>query len=247
MIKKITDPDTLYNTLNKGAPSVYTEKIRSLADAYGIGNEFCTFYTQTGGTVISNYYNSAVAARCGVRPGDRLAELMEFLMCGMFRKIIMPLEIFSATNVDANVEKLILMKYDSGKKTGAVPGKETIRTDFSINDIYEIASDGFDIDFNNWYTDTNHMLRHGISKLYALENNTCAVKMFSSSGISYLSYICTRKEERGKGLATRLVGSICAEEALAGNSTYIFCAEELCGFYENIGFVRFEEAVEITI
>ena len=89
MIQKITDTDVLYSALDRNR-DIYTEKARALAAAYGCGYDFCSFYKQTGGTVIADYYGSAVAAKCGSRPGDRLAELMEFLMCGKFAKCSCP-------------------------------------------------------------------------------------------------------------------------------------------------------------
>ena len=246
MIKKIFDKEMLYKSLDK-ATDIYSEKIRALAEAYGMERDFCSFYMQTGGTVISDYYKSAVVANCGKRAGDRLAELMEFLTCGIFRKAILPYTSFDISNTDANISKLYLMKYAGGVLETDETDKEILETDFSISDIYEIASDGFDIDFNKWYTDTSHMVRHGISRLYALGKNACAVKMFSSSGITYLSYVATRESERGKGLATRLLQSICSSELKVGSTAYVLCEPKLKGFYEHAGFVFEDEAAEITI
>ena len=246
MIKKTFDKELLYKYLDKNR-DIYSEKIRALAEAYGMERDFCSFYIQTGGTVISDYYKSAVVANCGKRAGDRLAELMEFLTCGIFRKVILPYTPFDISNTDANISRLCLMRYAGGVREHDETDKEILESDFSISDIYEIASDGFDIDFNKWYTDTSHMVRHGISRLYALGKNACAVKMFSSSGITYFSYVATRESERGKGLATRLLQSICSAELQAGNTSYVLCGPGLKGFYENVGFVQEDEAAEITI
>ena len=246
MIRKIFDKKQLFKALDK-APDVYSEKIRALAEAYGLEHEFCSFYLQTGGTVISDYYRSAVVANCGKRAGDRLAELMEFLTCGIFRKVILPYSSFDLSNTDANISKLYVMKYTGGVREVDGSEIEMLDGDFAINNIYDIASDGFDIDFNKWYTDTSHMVRHGISRLYALGKKACAVKMFSSSGITYLSYVCTRDSERGKGYATRLLKWICSKEAAAGNTVYVLCEPRLGKFYERVGFEFSAETAEITI
>jgi GNAT superfamily N-acetyltransferase len=226
---------------------IYTEKVRSLADAYGCGYDFCNFYKQTGGTVVADYYGSAVAAKCGIRPGDRLAELMEFLMCGKFRKVLMPSDVFEAARIDANHEEKTLMTYTGGIKNTDDIAKLVISPESSLVEISEIVTDGFDIDINKWYTDISHNLRHGISQAYVLEDSACAVKMFSSSGITYLSYISTRKEQRGKGYASRLVGAICSDEAAKGNTVQLFCGDQLVKFYESVGFVTLGKAVELTI
>jgi len=246
MIQKITDTETLYSMIDKNR-DIYTEKARALADAYGCGYDFCGFYKQTGGTVIADYYGSAVIAGCGARPGDRLAELMEFMTCGRFRKVLMPSEVFEAAGIDANYEEKTLMGCTDGVKKTDDIDKLTVSPDSSLVEISEIVTDGFDIDINKWYTDISHNLRHGISEIYVLENAACAVKMFSSSGITYLSYISTRREQRGKGYASRLVGSVCAHETAKGNTVQLFCSEPLVKFYEGLGFVTLGKAVELTI
>ena len=246
MIQKITDSNVLFQALDKGR-DIYTEKIRAFGRAYGCGYDFCNFYKQTGGTVIADYYGSAVAARTGVRPGDRVAELMEFLMCGKFRKVLLPYQTLAAANVDANYKEILLMSCENTPEKTDDIDKLRGNTDTSLVDISEIVSDGFDIDVNKWYTDMSHNFRHGISQVYVLENNACAVKMFASSGIAYLSYVSTRREARGRGFATRLVSTICADEAANGNTVQIFCDESLRSFYADIGFVSIGKAAELTI
>ena len=246
MIEKITGKAALHKALN-GIKDVYTECVRSFADAYGTDYDFCTFYKQTGGTLISNYYGSAVVAKSGKRTGDRLAELMEFLTCGMFRKVLMPYESFEAANFDANVEKINLMVYRTDVKISDDMSKVISVSEDSVGEISEIIADGFDIDCNKWYTDMSHMLRHGTAKIYTLDGKACAVRMYASSGIAYLSYICTRRSERGRGLASRLISGVCDMETAAGNEIYIFCRDNLKGFYEKNGFDLFGEAAELTI
>ena len=246
MIEKITGKAALNSALN-GIKDVYTEKVRSFADAYGTGYDFCTFYKQTGGTLISNYYGSATVAKSGKRTGDRLAELMEFLTCGMFKKVLMPYESFEASNIDANYEKLNLMVYRNDIKISDDIDKVITVSEDSVGEISEIIADGFDIDCNKWYTDMSHMLRHGTARLYTLEGKACAVRMYASSGITYLSYVCTRKADRGQGLASKLLNGVCGMETAAGNEIYIFCRDDLKGFYENNGFDIYGEAAELTI
>lgn len=251
MIQKITEIDAVYAAIDTNR-DIYTEKIRALADAYGCGYDFCNFYKQTGGTVIADYYGSAVAAKCSVRTGDRLAELMEFLMCGKFRKVLMPAASFGAAKIDANIREMLLMRYNGVLDENEI--KNTDDTDklltdpgSSLGEISEIVTDGFDIDINKWYTDISHNLRHGISQIYVLENTACAVKMFSSSGITYLSYISTRKEARGNGCASRLIRAICVSETAKRNAVLLFCDPSLENFYERLDFTVVSKAVELTI
>lgn len=246
MIKAITDRSSLYRALGN-EHTVYTEKIRSLADAYGFGYDFCRFWAQDGGAVIGSYYGEATVAACGRIGKARSAELAAFIGCGQFVRALMPYSLYEKTGGVPGAEKLLLMKAGNGiKKTDDID-KVLTGTEVSIGEIYEIAKSGFDIDFNKWYTDTSHMLRHGSARLYALDGASCAVRMFASGGISYLSYICTVPGERGKGLAGRLIAHICAQEAGSGNEVFLFCAEELEGFYRKCGFEPAGEAVQIPL
>ncbi len=246
MIQKITDKTTLEKALDKGR-DIYTEKIRAFADAYGLEYDFCNFWKQTGGTVIADYYGSAVVAKGGTRPGDRVAELMEFLMCGKFRKVLLSYQTFSAANVNANHKDMLHMVCENGAGSADDLTNGSIDTDTSLEELSEIIGDGFDIDVNKWYTDMSHNLRHGISQAYVLGHKACAVKMFSSSGITYLSFVSTRKEARGRGYASRLVSALCADESAHGNTVQLFCNESLRPFYANIGFASAGKAVELTI
>ena len=244
MIRMISDKARLYSALG-GEHTVYTEKIRSLADAYGFGYDFCRFWAQDGGAVIGSYYGEATAADCGHIGKTRRSELAAFLGCGQFIRVFMPCGLYDDQDIETRAEKRLLMKARNDiKKTDNVD-KVRVYPDVSVGEIYEIASAGFDIDRNTWYTDISHMLRHGTAQLYALDESACAVKMFSSGGISYLSYICTLPQERGKGLARRLLAHICAGEAESGNEVYLFCAAELENFYLGCNFDRCGEAADL--
>ena len=125
--------------------------------------------------------------------------------------------------------------------------KEKPVTDSPLGEIYKIVSSGFDIDRDMWYTDTSHMLRHGIARAYTLAGKACAIRMFASGGISYVSYVCTLPEAQGAGYATALLEHICAENAANGAETFVFCEKELRPFYESAGFGLAGYAGEIKI
>ena len=59
MIEKITDLNRLYNSLS-GKPDIFSGKIKALAEGYGTGYDFLTFYSGDKGITAAKYYNSAV-------------------------------------------------------------------------------------------------------------------------------------------------------------------------------------------
>ena len=246
MIRLVSDNAELDRALS-GAPDIYAEKIRSLSAAYGLGYPFCRFWVQDSGAVISGYYDSGtVASPCERIDRDDAEELAAFLCCGQFTRLLMPYPLCEKLGLAETAEKTHLMVYPRSAVKYDDIDKDVKETDISLDQIYEIAASGFDIDRDKWYTDTSHLLRHGSAGFYLLDGSACAVRMFSSDGISYISYVCTRPEKRGLGLAKRLLRHICAREcAENGAQTFIFCKDELRQFYEDTGFTACGLAADI--
>lgn len=245
MISAVYDTGALYGALDIGA-DIYTEKIRSYADAYGTGYPFCRFFVG-GGAVICSYYSDHVIAMTGEISDEDASELAEFLACACRGRVLMRYSLCERLGLLEKAEKLCLMQWDNSVKKSVDYNKEGIETDTPLGKVYEIAASGFDIDFDKWYTDISHSVRHGIARTYSLDNAACAVRMFSSRGITYLSYICTRPERRGEGLAKRLLRAVCGEEASVGNRVYVFCEDGLEGFYKSAGFIRYGTAAHINL
>ena len=228
-------------------PDVYSEMIRSLYAAYGTKYDFCRFYEQDSGAVISYYYGAGVLSYPEVMTDEDTDELSGFLSCGIMKKVLMPGKAAEILFPGNKIPELFLMRFSDEIKITDNIDKDAVKRQNSLSEIYEIVRDGFDIDRDTWYTDTSHILRRGIAGSYILDGSCAALKMFSSGGISYLSYICTRKSERGKGLAKRLIRYICAEETRCGREIFLFCEKDLAGFYEDSGFVKTDTAVQLCM
>lgn len=235
MITAVTDRGTLETLLGEKR-DIYTEKIRALAAGYGFGYDFCTFAAQDNSAVICSYYGGATAALTGELTDSQTEELAAYLTFGQYDSVLMSYPLCERLGLSGSAEKLCLMKCNGDVKKTIGYDKENPVTDSPLSEIYEIVSGGFDIDRDMWYTDTSHMIRHGIARAYVLGGKACAIRMFASGGISYVSYVCTRPEARGKGLATALLAHICAENAANGIETFVFCENKLRPFYESAGF-----------
>ena len=246
MITAVTDRATL-ETLLGTMRDVYTEKIRAFAEGYGFGYDFCTFAAQDNTAVICSYYGDATAARTGELNDGQAAELEAYLTFGQYKRVLMPFSLCERIGLSESASKLFLMKCNGDVKKTIGYDKEKPVTDSPLGEIYKIVSSGFDIDRDMWYTDTSHMLRHGIARAYTLAGEACAIRMFASGGISYVSYVCTRPEARGAGYATAILAHICAENAANGAETFVFCEKDLRPFYESAGFRLAGYAGEIKI
>lgn len=242
MITSVTDRETLDRAIG-GYSDIYAGKVRSFADGYGFGYPFCRFWVQDGSLAVCAYYTDAAIA--GELNGDP-EELRGFLTCAGIRRVLMPYELYERLGLPGKADAVHLMCRGSDVKNTVGSDKESIETDAPLGQIYEIVRSVFDIDCDKWYTDISHMLRHGIARIYRLGNGTCAIRMYASLGAAYLSYVCTKPELRGKGLASRLIRGICRLEAEEGNDTYILCGDNLRGFYERLGFLEAGRAADIT-
>ena len=246
MIKMTDSADELRSVIDV-KPDVYGEKIRAFAEGYGFGYYFCRFWVQDGAAAVCAYYSEAVVYAADFLTDEQAEELAAFLTGTGLHRILMPYELCERLKLTGRADKLDLMRWGNGIKNAVETDKESVKTDVSLVKIYEIAGSGFDIDFDKWYTDTSYMLRHGIAGVYMLQNSACAIKMYASEGIAYLSYVCTLPKMRGKGLSSRLLRYICAEEAQKGNTAYIICGDGLTGFYENTGFVHCGYAAQLDL
>ena len=102
--------------------------------------------------------------------------------------------------------------------------------------MFKILDEGFDIkEYDAWYADTSHRIRHGISETF-LWNSTTVTKLFDIDDFVFLSYIATGKADRGKGRARQLLYYLCSKFEKQGKTVYLFAKDERVSFYEGIGF-----------
>lgn len=237
MIEQVFDEEMLWSGLK--TPDLFSGKIKAIHKAYGFGYPFATFYKQEKGAVIGKYYDSVIVF-CEEPEADT-EELKEFLPMLGFGEILMPYELSERLGFSDRVEKNLVFCYEDDEIRSDLCNKTVTLTE-SYDKIYKILSEGFDIGFDNWYTDINHNVRHSVSRVYTIPEKATATVMFSIDGISYLSYIATAKSERNKGLGGKLLRYIIKKEIADGNKPFLICKEELRKFYEknglrNVGYV----------
>lgn len=233
MIEKITDMDRLYNSLS-GKPDIFSGKIKALAESYGTGYDFLTFYSGDSGITAAKYYNSAVIS--GYTDNEEaLSELKSFLPV-LGKGTLMSSGLSDRLGISEVCKKGCIMKFTDKAPRDNDLSRDNVNNGLTYREIYDILKDGFDMSFDEWYVDINHNVRHGISRIFTVGNFTTASLMFSVDGISFISAVATRPEMRRKGWAGRLVRYIALSEAKCRNEAYLICEESLKGFYEKAGF-----------
>lgn len=223
MIKQIFQQQEFSQLPEKGLEA---QKIRALYLAYGAEYQFCRFYRQ-GGSYISALDGSFVICEGANADYDELADF--FKMQG-FAEIFCSAMAGKALSdkLGCSYSTVNLMKFRGGSPYAEFDDAPT------LSDVYEIISDGFDIEFEPWYLDMSHRVRHGISKCCVLDGKAALVIQHDINGEALLSQVATCKDHRGEGLAKMLVTSVAAN--LAPNEVYVVCEDALVGFYEKCGF-----------
>lgn len=95
-------------------------------------------------------------------------------------------------------------------------------------------------DFEEYFLDISHRIRHGVSEVYAIfddkENIVSTASLIAKSdSSSVIGCVATSTRKRCKGLATSLVYFITQKEIDGGKSVYLH-REKFISIYERLGF-----------
>lgn len=220
MITRITEKEELEKALSLYSPDVFTGKIKALCEAYGFSYPFLKFF-RSEKAVIAFYYASAVIC------GEADEETAEFCRSSGITDLLI-------SHGGSPDSVLYVMEYKGGGKSAV------LKSDTPYEKVYDILKDGFQIDFDSWYTDTCHNVRHGISEIYTLEDIATAAKMFSIDGIALISLVAVKKEHRQKNYGRRIIEAA-AERLSPENRVFVICEKELVPFYKKCGFEKTAE------
>lgn len=225
MIKQINNEAEFSQLLEKGLEA---QKIRALYQAYGLDYRFCRFYRQSD-SYISVLDRSFVICEGANADYD---ELSDFLCMQGFADVFCSDIAGKALSdrLGCGFNLVNLMKFCGG------PPSSGFEDEPSLSDVYKIISDGFDIEFEPWYLDMSHRVRHGISKCCMLNGKAALVIQHDINGEALLSQVASLRAHRGEGLAKKLVTSVAS--SLAPSEVYVVCEDSLVGFYEKCGFVK---------
>lgn len=234
MIRRAFSEDELAALPQKG---VEAQKIRALFRAYGAKYDFCRFYVSES-AILCGTDGSFVLCETGNSPD--IEELADFFTFGGFS------EIFCSAKLGAPLAKRLrccsqsvnLMRF-CGK---ALPNADVLK-DPPLDEIYAILKTSFNIEYEAWYADMSHRIRHNVAKARKLENSALMIQ-HDINGEALLSQIATLPGFRRRGNASRLIKAVCAE--LSESEVFLLCEDELVPFYEKLGFQKCSEKMILT-
>lgn len=233
--------------LLKGAGDVFALKIMSNLQAYD-GYDFHSLYAGEN-VLIGRYYNDLVIRTKGVVSEETAEELSLFLrVCG-FKSALCGVEIgVRLANMGWDkVEENVLLKFAGSliPEGEALVPFEDIVVNPPLDEVFPVIKDGFpDVEYDGWYTDINHKIRHDVAKVY-LYNGATVTAAADMNGAVYLTLLASAKAARGTGAAKNMLRSLGAFFEKQGKEACILCREELVPFYNKAGFYAAGKAMTL--
>ena len=230
MIKRIEDTSEFSDYKQK---DIYSIRIKSLLKAYGTGYDFAVFYKQTD----ENNNITAVISRLD---GDYTLSANDTADCDELKNFFITLGYASVLSDD---RFYINDNFDSGAVMSTAKKTELHRS-YATLDCYPRLMDLFNIedydkvDFESWYVDLSHRIRHSCSRAYALNfgGEMVSSGIFSSiwENDAILSSVRTVPEYRNLGY-----GSVLVSEMMCDIKGTVYLMREKNKneqFYKKLGF-----------
>lgn len=213
----------------------YGYKILAAYLAYGSEYDFCKFYSCGNGVV--HIYNSSM-----VIDGDVDISELEMLI-----EMVKPVTIEVTSKLALQASACYLQHHRtlfrlSSNKTDV--NTDCVKVNNFTRDCYKILKESFGNmgDFDSWYVDINHRIRHQVSNLY-LYDNTTVTQQFDINKFVFLSHIATAESARGKGTARRFLYFLAEQYQKEGCEAYLWALDHRKSFYESIGFEPIAEDI----
>ena len=236
MIKRI------YGALPPGYPSenVIAGRINAYYRAYGTGYDFCTFYD--GDNMLALYYGGELYVHC-----NENGDLQSIIT---FSEMLGAKAVMSDIKLSEKSEQLYIMTSD---KMPTAHGNDRLKAEFTedYRKVFGILKSGFslsDNQFDDWYADTCHRVRHGVSRLIVMYSGDIPVAtatiLFSDDKECFLSHIAVRQDMQKNGIGKALLYS--TAQLLDNRKITLACKKNVRQFYINCGFTQTGTAYEIT-
>lgn len=234
----------IYGALPPGYPSdnVIVGRINAYYRAYGTGYDFCTFYEgDTSDNMLALYYGGELYVHC-----NENGDLQSIIT---FSEMLGAKAVMSDIKLSEESETLYIMT--SGQMPAVCNNRLKAEFTEDYRTVFEILKSGFslsDYQFDEWYADTCHRVRHGISRLivmyYGSEPAATATVLFDDDKSCFLSHIAVRRDMQKNGIGTALLS--CTANLLDNRKITLICKKNVQRFYINCGFTATGTAYEIA-
>ena len=114
-----------------------------------------------------------------------------------------------------------------------------------LQEVYRLLSLGVDgpvclPDFQDWYPDFSHRLRHGCAAFAATPHSVAAAG-FVAEQAAIITGVAVDPACRGQGLGAQTVASLCAALRQQEKQIFVYTTPSVVPFYLKLGFQKVEE------
>lgn len=237
MIKRVYDKQELFLSQD-----YYSSKIRSYIDAYGMRYGFCRFYSVSDGLATGSIMllNGAAVMGGNMIESD---EISDFIKMESPSSIECPRGLASRMKFrDFSMNRRVLFRMESDPDFDEDTFSRGLDSPVSLQQMFTILNSCFDgLQYDLWYTDMSHRMRHEISRPFTYRSCTCASIDLIDSGKAYISGVATMPAERKKGNASGLLKYIAALLERNGIQGYLWAMESKSPYYRKMGFSPADE------
>ncbi len=213
-------------------------RIQALLRAYGTAYDFCRFYLQEESGALLSVLDDSGILEAGADAD--LAEWADYLLASGIR------ELSAVGETGALFGQELPLTHSSGAimaYSGEASSSEKplqARTMSELERVYRILCSGFEMgDFDRWYCDISHRIRHDTAYLYLLEERGCAFAVSQGDRL-FLSGVAVLPEQRGQGTGSRLLRAILSE--YVGKTAAVYSRNPNADrFYRRLGFEQIGE------
>ncbi len=232
MIKYVDDAGII-NT-QRLCESCCGKRILSYLSAYGMGYDFCRFYTSGEDSVIL-LINSTMLIDGG---GFDVNELKAFIKMNLPFRIEGNQTAIECLYDMEGYHKLHRTCFKLCSDENTVVDENDINSEPILDDVYSILSEGFPnlLDYPIWLADTSHRMRHGISKIFTYKNSTTASIVFDIDNFVLVGQVATKISARGSGYARALLKWLAAYLKKQNKTAVLNALDTRESFYREIGF-----------
>lgn len=217
----------------------YAARITALAQTYGTEHTFAMFWVQE----INEKSVAAVSKVDGnmtvcCLDGADYEELSAFINAVGFLSLTTDFQVMEKLGFEPT-ESSFTVEYKGGSESADIG----IVRDCDKKKIYDLLClCGFELgDYGTFLADVCARINKGTASLSAVTDNgepqACAFALFEGKSSVLLGAVATNPSARGKGYASKLVGTLAEEKS--DKKVFLFCRNDsLADFYAKIGFEK---------
>lgn len=240
----LVDENSIKRIMNNPQNPHLTVKIYSLLSAYGINQRFFKIWEHGCNCIIARLDNSFFVY---APQGADYEELASFF-CTANGTLTLSGQADTIRKIADFIKLPYNIKYcNIATKTNAeLYNKSNIKIDTNpkLELVYEVLKSCEKADFtvgefDNWYVDVSHRIRHGCGHAYLINCNKAAACCLVAAQTEYaglISGVAVIPQFRARGFAIALINRACEYLHQNGRIPVIECSDDMLPFYERMWF-----------